>query len=154
MWYLLLRKYYEIVFAPLFLGILTIGICLDLSRNSCDIHWKIQSIIFCFSVRQKLYTWYLLIDLDLLSILLHLFPGMVFCYQNCSDLLWEFFFANSQTSASNFKSFSWSLEQFIQRVKGQTQFWKQNAFLTCSWKFLWSNILDQLEFKLEKIIGI
>ena len=77
MWYLLLRKHYEIAFAPLFLGILTIGICLDLSRNSCDVHWKIQSIIFCFSVRQKLNTWYLLIDLDLLSMLLHLFPGNV-----------------------------------------------------------------------------
>ena len=31
---------------------------------------------------------------------------------------------------------------------------KQNAFLTCSWRFLRSNELEQLEFKLEKIIGI
>ena len=47
-----------------------------------------------------------------------------------------------------------SLEQFIQTVKGQNMFWKQNAFLTCSWMFLIFNRLEQLEFKLEKIIGI
>ena len=32
-----------------------------------------------------------------------------------------------------------SLEQFTQTVKGQNNFWLQNAFLTCSWKFLISN---------------
>ena len=47
-----------------------------------------------------------------------------------------------------------SLEQSIQTVKGQNNIWKQNAFLTCSWRFLISNKLEQLEFKLEKIIGI
>ena len=30
------------------------------------------------------------------------------------------------------------------------QFFKQNAFSTCSWRFLRSNQLEQLEFKLEK----
>jgi hypothetical protein len=43
-----------------------------------------------------------------------------------------------------------SLEQFIQTVKGQNNFWDQNAFLTCAWRFLLSNKLEQLEFKLEK----
>ena len=47
-----------------------------------------------------------------------------------------------------------SLEQFIQTVKGQNNFWEQNAFLTCSWRFLISNKLEQLQFKLERIIGI
>ena len=47
-----------------------------------------------------------------------------------------------------------SLEQFIQTVKGQNNFWLQNVFLTCSWRLLISNRLEQLEFKLEKIIGI
>ena len=37
-----------------------------------------------------------------------------------------------------------SLEQFIPTVKGQNNFWKQNVFLTCSWKFLRSNTLEQL----------
>ena len=46
---------------------------------------------------------------------------MVFCYQNCSDLL---IFGN--------------------RIHT----------LTFSWRFLKSNKLEQLEFKLEKIIGI
>ena len=31
---------------------------------------------------------------------------------------------------------------------------KQNGFLTYSWRFLRSNELEQLQFKLEKIIGI
>ena len=43
-----------------------------------------------------------------------------------------------------------SLEQFIQTVEGQNNFWQQNAFLTCSWKFVISNTLEQLEFKLGK----
>ena len=47
-----------------------------------------------------------------------------------------------------------SLGQFIQIVKGQNNFWQQNAFLTCSWRFLRFNKLEQLEFKLEKNIGI
>ena len=29
-----------------------------------------------------------------------------------------------------------SIEQFIQTVKGQHNFWQQNVFLTCSWRFL------------------
>ena len=36
---------------------------------------------------------------------------LVFYYQNCSDIL------------GYFKSFSWSLKQFIQTVKGQNYFW-------------------------------
>ena len=47
-----------------------------------------------------------------------------------------------------------SLKQFIQIVKGQVNFWQQNAFLTCFWRFLRSNKLEQLEFKLEKNIVI
>ena len=31
---------------------------------------------------------------------------------------------------------------------------EQNVFLTCSWRFLRSNTLEQLEFKLENNIGI
>ena len=47
-----------------------------------------------------------------------------------------------------------SLEQFIWTVKGQNNFWQQNVFLTCYWRFPRSNKLEQLELKLEKIIGI
>ena len=86
-------------------------------------------------------------------------PNMVFCYQNCSDLLWEkivlvikknFFEAEHREFAKILRQ----LEQFIQTVKGQNNFGIQNAFFTFSWKFLRSNRLEQLEFKLEKIIGI
>ena len=34
------------------------------------------------------------------------------------------------------------------------QFLKKNAFLTCSWRFLRSNTLEQLGFKLEQIFWI
>jgi hypothetical protein len=47
-----------------------------------------------------------------------------------------------------------SLEQFFQTVKGQKNFWQQNVFLTCSWRFFISNKLEQLEFRLEKRIEI
>ena len=53
-----------------------------------------------------------------------------------------------EAEGQEFAKFLRSLEQFIQTVKGQ------NNFLTCSWRFLISNKLEQLEFKLEKIIGI
>ena len=36
------------------------------------------------------------------------------------------------------------LKQFIQTVKGQSNFWEQNAFLTSSSRFLLSNELEQL----------
>ena len=52
----------------------------------------------------------------------------------------------------NFENFLRS--QFIQTVKGQNNFWQQNTFLTYSWRFLISHKLEQLEFVLEKIIGI
>ena len=42
-----------------------------------------------------------------------------------------------------------SLKQFVQAVKGQ-----KNAFLTCSRRFLRSNRLERLEFKLEKILEL
>ena len=55
---------------------------------------------------------------------------MVFCYQDCSDLLWEKivlvienFFWNSRLKAENLHNFLRSLEQFIQTVKGQDNFW-------------------------------
>ena len=54
---------------------------------------------------------------------------MVFCFQNCSDLLWEKmskdrekllkFEAEGQEFAKNLRS----LEQFIQTVKGQKKIW-------------------------------
>ena len=60
--------------------------------------------------------------------------GMVFCYQNCSDLLWE----------------KIVLEQFIQTVK---QFLVTECFLICSWRFLISNKLEQLISNWKKILG-
>ena len=47
-----------------------------------------------------------------------------------------------------------SLEQCIQTVKCQNNVWWHNAFITCSRRFLISNKLEQLEFKLEKIVRI
>ena len=73
---------------------------------------------------------------------------MVFCYQKCSDLLWEKIvlviekkFWNSSLKAEN-------LQIFWDQVQGQ------NAFLICSLRFLRSNKLEPLEFKLKKTTGI
>ena len=66
---------------------------------------------------------------------------MVFCYQNCSDLLRdEKFFEITRTIYCS-----------SERLKN---LWWRNAFLTCSWRFLVSNKLEQFRFKLEQIIGI
>ena len=53
-----------------------------------------------------------------------------------------------------FAKFLRSLKQYIQTVKGQINFWKQNDFLTCSWRFLIFNQLEKSEFKSEKNIWI
>ena len=59
-----------------------------------------------------------------------------------------------EAEGREFEIFLRSLEQFIQTMKCQNNFWQQNAFLTCSERFLISNKLEQLEFILEKNIGI
>ena len=41
-----------------------------------------------------------------------------------------------EAEGREFANFLRSLEQFVQTVKGQNNFWKQNAFLTYSWRFL------------------
>ena len=54
---------------------------------------------------------------------------MVFCYQNCSDLLWEKSVLvieknlKFEAEGREFVKFLRSLEQFIQTVKGQNNFW-------------------------------
>ena len=72
---------------------------------------------------------------------------LVFCFQNCFDLLREKIvlameknFRNSRLKAKYLRS----QEQFIQTVKGQHNFCKLNTFLTYSWRFLISNKLEQL----------
>ena len=55
---------------------------------------------------------------------------MVFCYQNCSDLLWEKICSSDQekllkfeAECQEFAKILRSLEQFIQTVNGQNNFW-------------------------------
>ena len=55
---------------------------------------------------------------------------MEFCYQNCSDLLWEKnvlvvekILLKFEGEGREFAKFLRSLEQFIQAVKDQNKFW-------------------------------
>ena len=59
-----------------------------------------------------------------------------------------------ETEDREFAKILRSLEQFIQTVKGKKDFWYQNAFLTCSWRFLIFDNLEQLKFKLEKKLDL
>jgi hypothetical protein len=62
---------------------------------------------------------------------------MVFCFQNCSDLLatmtkscssdWEKLL-KFKAEGREFANFLRSLEQLIQTVKGQTNFWNRMLF--------------------------
>ena len=47
---------------------------------------------------------------------------MVFCYQNCSDPLWEKLL-KFEAEGQEFSKILRSLKQFIQTVKGQNNFW-------------------------------
>ena len=59
---------------------------------------------------------------------------MVFCYQNCSDLLWEKIvlmiekLLKFEAVGQEFSKKIWSFQQFIQTVKGQYDFLKKNVF--------------------------
>ena len=59
-----------------------------------------------------------------------------------------------EAEGQEFAKFLRSIEQCIQTVKGQYNFWQQNAFLTWSWRFLTYDRLEQYKFKLERFIGI
>ena len=59
-----------------------------------------------------------------------------------------------EAEGGEFAKFLKSLEQFIQIVKGQNNFWQQNSFLTRSWRFLISNEYGKLQIKSKKLIGI
>ena len=87
--------------------------------------------------------------------------GMVFCFENCYDLLWEKIVLVMEKKS--FEIQGWCLricENFdittaiYSNSEMSEQFLKQNAFLTCSLMFLRSNTLEQFKFKLEKITGI
>ena len=76
---------------------------------------------------------------------------MVFCFQNCSGLLLEKI-VDDREKLLEFEAKGWesanflrSLEQSIQKVIGQYNFWK---------RWFGGNTLKQLWFKLEKMIGI
>ena len=84
---------------------------------------------------------------------------MVFCYQNCSDLLWEKTCSSDwekplkfEAEGQEFAKILRSLEIFV-RTEVRPIFVNRmlfNLFL----EVFWSNKLEQLEFKLEKNIGI
>ena len=61
-------------------------------------------------------------------------------------------FLKFEAEGREFAKFLRSLEQFIQTVKGQNNFLVTECFF--NWRFLRSKTLEQLEFKLEKNIGI
>ena len=51
-----------------------------------------------------------------------------------------------------FENFFEIIRTIFSNGERSEQFLKQNDFLTCSWRFLRSNTLQQLEYKLENII--
>ena len=70
------------------------------------------------------------IEFQALGMRIQCLVKLVFCYQNCSDLLWEKnvlviekTFWNSRLKAENWQKILSPLEQFFQTVKGQNNFW-------------------------------
>ena len=85
---------------------------------------------------------------------------MVFCYQNCSDLLWEKIvfviekiFWNSRLKVENLQKF-WDYSNNLLKQWKVRIIFGNKIFFNFSWRFLRSNKLEQLEFELEKNIGI
>ena len=82
---------------------------------------------------------------------------LAFCFQNCSDILWEKIVLvikkNVWNLRLNVKNFEMT-RQIHSNNEMSVQFLKLNTFSTCSWRFLISNELEQLTVKWKKITGI
>ena len=127
-----------------------------------DICWQVTSLesAKCFHPNQLLNT--ALLSTEFRSDLQKSYQisgktAMVFCYQNCSDLLWEKIVLviernlwNSRLQAENFQNFK--ITRTIWYSNSERS--EQNAFLTWSWRFLRLDRLEQLKFKLEKMSGL
>ena len=87
------------------------------------------------------------------------FRKMVLCYQNCSDLVWEknvlviektFEIRGWRLRTCKFFEITWTIYSNSERSE---LILVTECFLTCSWRFLMSNRLEQSYFKLKKILG-
>ena len=65
---------------------------------------------------------------------------IVFCFQNCSDLQWEQIVVAIKKNFWNWRLKAGTIYSNSERAQ---QFLKQNAFLTCSLRFLRSKTLEQ-----------
>ena len=64
------------------------------------------------------------------------------------------FMAKSQAEGREFAKIFEINRTIYSNSESSEQFLVPECFLTCSWRFLTSNKLEQLKFKLEKMIGI
>ena len=102
--------------------------CWSQSKISASTAFLLELFLFLLLLAKVIYYWILptgWVQLDVLIwsvfgqfhmwvfLYFKLKQKKVFCYQNCSDLLWENVFANSKPSSSNFKIFSQSLCRII-----------------------------------------
>ena len=85
---------------------------------------------------------------------------MVFCYQNCSVLLWEKNCSSDREKLLKFEAEGWEFAKFWDQLNNLFKQWKvrtiscNRMFFYCSLRFLRNGKLEQLQFKLEKNIGI
>ena len=74
---------------------------------------------------------------------------LVFCFQNCSDLWWE-----KKIEIRGWRPKLCKMFEITRTIQSNSerseQSLKRKYFLTCSWRFLSSNTLEQLKSKLEK----
>ena len=74
---------------------------------------------------------------------------MVFCYQNCSDLLWEKIVLVIEKNFWKFKAEGWVFANFLRSLKNYfnserlEQLFETEYFLSCYWRFLRFNTLAQ-----------
>ena len=82
----------------------------------------------------------------------------VFCFENCSDLLWEQIvlvienkFCTFEAEGQEFEKKFDSTRTIYSNSERSVQFLKQN---TCYWWFLRSDTLEEIKCQLEHIIGM
>ena len=74
---------------------------------------------------------------------------MVFCYQNCSDLLGEKKCSSDREKLLDFETEGQNFPKFLKsNSEISEQFLVTECFSTCSWRFLISNKVEQLELNI------
>ena len=125
---------------------------MSIETNNWDVETymnKLEKIYHCLLQSGKIscYWWWKVLNSSLMYC-----KNMVFCFQNCSYLTTQWKKIVLEIEKNFWKLFKMT-KTIYSNSERSVQLLKQNTFLTCSWRFLRSDTIEQLEFNWKKWLG-